>query len=88
VSLSDEGKARRMCRGGVIEGEGEVQRKPARAVAPETRLARLMERELHLAAPFAASSSPVGAKSRLWLTKSTMKASNPMVNDEATKVTK
>jgi hypothetical protein len=38
-----------MCGGGVIEGQGEVQQKPARAVAPETRLARLMERELHLA---------------------------------------
>jgi hypothetical protein len=48
-STLDEGKARRMCGGGVIEGQGEVQQKPARAVAPETRLARLMERELHLA---------------------------------------
>jgi len=38
-------------------------------------------------APFTASSSPIGAKSRLWRIKSTMKASNPMVNDEATKVT-
>jgi hypothetical protein len=38
-----------MCGGGVIEGEEEVQQKPARAVAPETRLASLMERELHLA---------------------------------------
>jgi hypothetical protein len=46
---SDEGKARRMCGEGVIEGQGEVRQKPARAVAPETRLARLMERELHLA---------------------------------------
>jgi hypothetical protein len=81
-----------MCGGGVIEDQGEVQQKPARAVAPETRLARLMERELHLAidpqAPFTASSSPIGAKSRLRLIKSAMKASNPMVNDEATKVTK
>ena len=31
------------------ECAGEVRQKPARAVAPETRLARLMERELHLA---------------------------------------
>jgi len=48
-STSDEGKAKRMCGGGLIEGQGAVQQKPARAVAPETRLGRLTERELHLA---------------------------------------
>ena len=50
-----------------------------------------MDRELHLAIDPSAFRRFIIAhwsKISLWLIKSTMKASNPMVNDEATKVTK